>query len=90
MRLSNTSRINDSLGDLVFANRSWIACYHFSHIVWCEFKCCLVFLMIMPIGLFHPANQAIREGAEMTPLDGVVLLVISCVLVGAITICPKG
>lgn len=46
--------------------------------------------MLMPIGLFHPANQAIRQGAEMTLLDGAALAVITCVLVGAIIICPKG
>jgi hypothetical protein len=46
--------------------------------------------MVMPIGLFHLASQAIRQGAEMTLPDGAALLAITCVLTGALIIWPKG
>lgn len=36
--------------------------------------------MVMPIGLFHLTSQAIRQGAEMMPLNGAALLAITCVL----------
>lgn len=45
--------------------------------------------MLFPIGLFHPANQVIRQGAEMTALDLAGLIIAVFLLAGAVVMCPK-